>query len=104
MSEGIPANDWDRVRRLETEAQDAIKQDDLIKCQAKTEELLSLLRHLNVRYGDLPAIVDRHRWEEEFLSLLPLHNEWRAFFEQQEARTTDEVMVGEGCISKWPRQ
>ena len=55
--DGIPTPEWDRVHELAVEAANASMQDDAVLSDAKTEEMLSYLRELRVRHGDLPSIL-----------------------------------------------
>jgi len=55
--DGIPTCEWDRVHELAVEVANASMQDDAVLEDAKREEMLSWLRELRVRYGDLPSIL-----------------------------------------------
>jgi len=55
--DGIPTPEWDRVHELAVEVANASMQDDAVLSEARTEEMLSYLRELRVRHGDLPSIL-----------------------------------------------
>jgi hypothetical protein len=55
--DGIPTPDWDRVHELAVDIANASAQDDPVLSEAKTEQLLHLLRELQTRYGNLPSIM-----------------------------------------------
>jgi hypothetical protein len=55
--DGISTSEWDRVHELALEIANTSKQDDTVLPDAKTEEMLSYLRELRIRYGDLPSIL-----------------------------------------------
>jgi hypothetical protein len=56
-SDGIPTVEWDRVHELAVEIVNASAQDDAVLTEARSEEMLSYLRELRVRHGDLPSIL-----------------------------------------------
>jgi hypothetical protein len=55
--DGIPTPEWDRVHELAVEVANASMRDDAVLSEAKAEEMLSCLRELRVRHGDLPSIL-----------------------------------------------
>jgi hypothetical protein len=56
-TDGIPTPEWDRVHELAVEVAKASMHDDAVLSEAKKEEMLFYLRHLQVRHGDLPSIL-----------------------------------------------
>ena len=55
--DGIPAPEWNRVHELAVEIANAAMGDDHVLSEVKTEEMLSYLRQLRARHGDLPSIL-----------------------------------------------
>jgi hypothetical protein len=55
--DGIPTSEWGRVHELAVEIANTSMQDDDVLSEAKAEEMLSCLRELRIRYGDLPSIL-----------------------------------------------